>query len=111
MIDAFRMRDSFYSLSFSCTIGTPTYKLPILKKVVFMSESSVYQMRIFELRNKLKEVGLPSSGTKTELISRLSQYYQEQNKKNEATNKENNESESKLEGRFVFKKQLNNRYN
>ena len=42
-----------------------------------MSESSIHQMRIFELRNKLKEVGLSSSGTKAELISRLSQYYEE----------------------------------
>lgn len=75
-----------------------------------MSESSVYQMRIFELRNKLKEVGLPSSGTKTELISRLSQYYKEQSEKTEVKNKEKDEVESKLEGRLVFVKHLNYRY-
>ena len=41
-----------------------------------MSENSIHQMRIFELRNKLKEVGLPSSGTKAELIARLTEYYE-----------------------------------
>lgn len=52
-------------------------------KSCIMSESSVHQMRIFELRNKLKEVGLSSSGTKAELISRLSQYYEDQKKQEE----------------------------
>ena len=40
-----------------------------------MSETPIGKMRIYELRMKLKELGLSSSGTKGDLISRLSQYY------------------------------------
>lgn len=48
-----------------------------------MSDTSIQQMRIFELRNKLKDVGLSGSGTKAELIARLTQYYEENEKKEE----------------------------
>ena len=48
-----------------------------------MSDTSIQQMRIYELRNKLKDVGLSGSGTKAELIARLTQYYEENNKKEE----------------------------
>ena len=59
------------------------YFLFVINNLGKMSESSIHQMRIFELRNKLKEVGLSSSGTKAELISRLSQYYDEHTEKKE----------------------------
>ena len=42
-----------------------------------MSDVAISQMRIFELRSKLKDKGLSSSGTKAELIARLTQYYAE----------------------------------
>ena len=40
-----------------------------------MSEVPIEKMRIYELRNKLKEKGLSGSGTKSELIARLTEYY------------------------------------
>ena len=40
-----------------------------------MSEVPIEKMRIYELRNKLKEKGLSGSGTKSELIDRLTEYY------------------------------------
>ena len=45
------------------------------QEINLMSETPIGQMRIYELRMKLKELGLSSSGTKGDLISRLSQYY------------------------------------
>ena len=40
-----------------------------------MSEVPIDKMRIYELRNKLKENGLSGSGTKSELIARLTGFY------------------------------------
>ena len=51
-----------------------------------MSDLAIEKMRIYELRNKLKEIGLSGSGTKAELITRLTEYYAEQKEKN--TNQE-----------------------
>lgn len=46
-----------------------------------MSDHAIEKMRIYELRNKLKEIGLSGSGTKAELITRLTEYYAEQKEK------------------------------
>lgn len=42
-----------------------------------MSIPAISQMRIFELRSQLKDYGLSSSGTKQDLIARLTQYLEE----------------------------------
>ena len=47
-----------------------------------MSDLAIEKMRIYELRNTLKEIGLSGSGTKAELITRLTEYYAEQKEKN-----------------------------
>ena len=39
-----------------------------------MSTPAISQMRIFELRSQLKDYGLSSSGTKQDLIARLTKY-------------------------------------
>ena len=68
-----------------------------------MSDVAISQMRIFELRSKLKEKGLSSSGTKAELIARLTQCYAGNNAETtdkkeeippESENKETGESSS-----------------
>ena len=74
------------------------YFLFVINNLGKMSESSIHQMRIFELRNKLKEVGLSSSGTKAELISRLSQYYDEHTEKKEDEKEELMEKNLNTEG-------------
>ena len=74
----------------------------VINNLVNMSESSIHQMRIFELRNKLKEVGLSSSGTKAELISRLSQYYDEHTEKKEDEKEESVEKNFNTEGNMKF---------
>ena len=51
-----------------------------------MSEVPIEKMRIYELRNKLKEKGLSGSGTKSELIARLTEYYSQH--KEESQSKE-----------------------
>lgn len=42
-----------------------------------MSTPAISQMRIFELRSQLKDYGLSSSGTKQDLIARLTKYLEE----------------------------------
>ena len=42
-----------------------------------MSTPAISQMRIFELRSQLKDYGLSSSGTKQDLIARLTKYLKE----------------------------------
>ena len=55
-----------------------------------MSETPIGQMRIYELRMKLKELGLSPSGTKGDLITRLTQHLEEM-KKSQQDNKEKQE--------------------
>ena len=64
-----------------------------------MSDSDLSQLRVFALRNKLKEAGLSSSGTKQDLIARLSEFYRQQN--NELTESQPEYSESAQRWDFV----------
>ena len=57
-----------------------------------MSETPIGQMRIYELRMKLKELGLSPSGTKGDLIARLSQHLEEMKKKQQETNEKQEET-------------------
>ena len=49
-------------------------------------------MRIYELRMKLKELGLSPSGTKGDLIARLSQHLEEMKKQQQETNEKQEET-------------------
>lgn len=74
-----------------------------------MSETPIGQMRIYELRMKLKELGLSSSGTKGDLISRLSPYYSakseemsvKEEKKEEVTENAAQDASSSGRGRLI----------